>query len=488
MKRGTRKILVLAMDIGSSSTRSALFDEKARLISGTDARREYSVRYSKDGGAELSPARLLRAAGACLRETLHGHCSSKLRNVPIAAVGGSAFWHSLLGLDRNGRSLTPIFTWADSRSTSDAARLREQFIERNIQAETGCMLRSSFWPAKLRWLRRTDRQLFRKVCRWVSPADWIFAELFGTATSSPSMASGTGLYDLRTKSWHAGLRQACEIDIESLLQISGTPLRGISPPGLRDAQVFTAIGDGAAGNLGCGADGAGRVAINLGTSAAVRTIEGTPGDRRAVPAGLFRYVVDSERTVMGGAISNAGNLRRWCTRELRIAGAEEKALDRQAAADDTLNVLPFWVTERAPTWPENLRGTIAGLTQSTDAAEIFRATTSATLYRLAEILSSIESSNGRAKEIIVSGGATRSAALMALLADALGRDLLVSATESSLRGAARFALEKLGYEPPSGPKAKIVRHDRRLAQKHRARRVRQVALESMLSGKAEIAG
>jgi gluconokinase len=483
MNRGAREILVLALDIGSSSTRSALFDEKARLMNGTDARREYSVRYSKDGGAELSPARLLSSAHVCLRETLHAHRSSRLRNVPIAAVGGSAFWHSLLGLDRNGRPLTPIFTWADSRSASDAARLREQFNERKTQAETGCMLRSSFWPAKLRWLRRTNRRLFARVWRWVSPADWIFAELFGTRTSSPSMASGTGLYDLRTGNWHTGLREECEIEVEKLAEISGKPLSGISAPGLRDAQVFTAIGDGAAGNLGCGADGAGRVAINLGTSGAVRIIESTPANRGAIPAGLFRYVVDADRTVMGGAISNAGNLRRWCKRELRIAGAEEKALNRRAAADDTLNVLPFWVTERALTWPENLRGTIAGLTQSTTAAEIFRATTSATLYRLAEILSSIESSRGRAREIIVSGGATRSAALIALLADALGRDLSVSATESSLRGAARFALEKLGYEPPPVPRAKIVRHDRRLAQKHRDRRARQAVLESMLCKK-----
>ncbi|PYI94060.1 MAG: carbohydrate kinase [Verrucomicrobia bacterium] len=482
MRRRAAEFLVLAIDIGSSSTRSALFDDKARMVNGTDARREYAVEYSADGGAELSPFRLRQAARNCVRETLQAHRASGFRKVPVIGVSGSAFWHSLLGLDGNGRPLTPIFTWADSRCARDAIQLREQFDERKIHAQTGCMLRASFWPAKLCWFRRTNGNLFRKVVRWVSPADWIFEEIFGTGASSPSMASGTGLYDLRTKKWHEDLRQACEVGIEKLTVITETPRRAISFPGLREAQVFTAVGDGAAGNLGCGANGGGRIAINLGTSAAVRIMEGPRTARIPIPFGLFRYAVDGERTVMGGAISNAGNLRRWCARELRLDENEENSLGRKAAAGDRLIVLPFWIAERAPTWPEKLRGTIVGLTQSTDSAAIFRATTTAVFYRLAEILALIEKTRGRATEIIVSGGAVHSAATLALLADALGRDLCVSRdAEASLRGAARYVLEKLGSQSGPGRKPRRVRHDRRLAEKHRVRRARQAALESMFS-------
>jgi sugar (pentulose or hexulose) kinase len=185
---------------------------------------------------------------------------------------------------------------------------------------------------------------------------------------------------------------------------------------------------------------------------------------------------------MGGATSNAGNLRRWCEREIRIDGTEKNVLSRSAAANDTLTVLPFWVAERAPTWPENLRGSLVGLTQSTHGAEIFRATTCAVFYRLAEILTLIEKSRSSAKEIIVSGGATHSTATLSLLADALGRDIWISReSEASLRGAAVNVLERLGYQDRAWPKGKLVRHDRRLAEKHRARRARQAALESVLS-------
>jgi gluconokinase len=188
---------------------------------------------------------------------------------------------------------------------------------------------------------------------------------------------------------------------------------------------------------------------------------------------------------MGGAVSNAGNLRRWCLRELRLAETEtqvNKALSRTAAATDPLTVLPFWVGERAPTWPEKLRGTIVGLDQTSTAAQIFRATTCAVYYRLAAILDLAERVAGRAKEIIVSGGILHSAASLRLLADALGRDISISSqAEASLRGSAIYVLEKLGRPPHPLPKAKLVRHDRGLAKKHRTRRERQVALENTLA-------
>ena len=454
-------MLVLALDIGSSSTRTSLFDQRGRAVAGSETRRKYSLQYTADRGAELSPVALRRAVRACVRETA--------RKKEIEAIGGSAFWHGLLGLDDKNRPITPIFTWADSRCAADAERLRRHFDEREIHEQTGCMLRASFWPAKLRWLRRTDRQRFQAVRRWVSPPDWIFEQLFGATGTSHSMASATGLYDRRTKSWHTALCEACEID-PSRLDIIGSD---------SNRDVFDPIGDGAAGNLGSDATGAGRVAINIGTSAAVRMVV---RNNPRVPFGLFHYALDHERSVIGGAASNAGNLHQWCMRQLRLRSTEAKALSRSAAAHDPLTVLPFWVGERAPSWPEKLPGAILGLSQTTDASEILRATTTATFYRLADILELLERGAGRAKQIVVSGGILRSKESLCILADALGRDICVSpSAEASLRGAAIYVLQKLGEKPAPLPKPKLIRHDRALAAKHRARRARQRRLESEFS-------
>lgn len=299
------------------------------------------------------------------------------------------------------------------------------------------------------------------------------------------MASGTGLYNWKTQTWDAELCDLCGVGAEQLGDISDLASEQASiPKKLAGAAVFPALGDGAASNLGSGADRAGKIAINIGTSAAVRTVLLASKLRpKQFPLGLFRYAVDEERLLLGGAVSNGGNLRQWCLRELRFQdeAETEKALSRRAASTDTLTVLPFWVSERAPTWPEKLRGTITGLTPVTSAADIYRAATSSTYYRLAEILEAIESAGHSTAEIIVSGGVLHSAALLAILADCLGRDIRVcTELESSLRGAAVHALQSLGSVPAPLRRGRLVRNNHALAERHRTRRAKQALLERRL--------
>ncbi len=333
------------------------------------------------------------------------------------------------------------------------------------------MLRASFWPAKLLWLRRTQPKLFRRVVRWVSPAEWIFEQIFDVRACSHSMASGTGLYNFARRDWDEELLEVCGLTRAQL-----NPLR--DKVERDDLTIYPAIGDGAASNLGSGASAKGVVAINVGTSAAVRTI--SAGDA-PLPFGLFRFVVDADRALLGGAVSNAGNLRQWCLRELRLPN-DDKALEkilRQAGASSAgLTILPFWVSERAPTWPENLDGVIHGLTQATTAADLLHAATAAVCHRLAEILFQLETAIGRARKIVVSGGILQSPASLQILADSLGRDLDICAEqEASLRGAAVHALEQSGRKIAALKHAKA--HPSRCAARARATlaRARQNDLE-----------
>jgi gluconokinase len=379
--------------------------------------------------------------------------------------------------------VTPIFTWADYRSVTDAAELRNAFDERAIQVRTGCVLRAPFWPAKLLWLRRTNPTLFRRVANWTSPASWIFGQLFGVPDVSHSLASGTGLYNLRDRRWDAELCEHCRVKPAQLDALHDSPTTSTKRGALSEAQIFAAIGDGAASNLGSGADRPGRVAINIGTSAAVRTV--VPRDLKLtqrMPAGLFAYVVDDQRLVLGGAVSNAGNLRAWCLRELRLQADGEQSLLREKAATDPLTVLPYLVSERAPTWPEQVGGTITGITAVSSAAEIFRAATTATYYRLADILDSVDPAVTRVEEVIVSGGVLKSAASLRILADCVGRDIRICRElESSLRGAAVHALTLLGREIAPLRAGSLIVHRPALAAKHRVRRQRQADFERLLA-------
>jgi gluconokinase len=412
---------------------------------------------------------LLRAARKCLRQT------RRLTRRPIAAVAGSGFWHSLLGLDCAGQPLTPIFTWADARCAEDAARLREKLDEREVQQRTGCMLRASFWPAKLLWLRRTRAPLFRRVSRWVSPAEWIFERVFAVRACSHSMASATGLYNFARRDWDEELLEVCGLT-RSQLNSLDDEVR------CDDFTVYSAIGDGAASNLGSGASTSGIVAINVGTSAAVRAVATSETE---LPFGLFRFVIDQKRALLGGAVSNAGNLRAWCLRELRLPNDEralEKILRRPSEASLALTILPFWISERAPSWPEHLDGVIHGLTQAATAADLLRAATAAVCHRLADILGQLENAIGPAKMIVVSGGILQSPASLQILADSLGRNLSPCRDqEASLRGAAVYALEQLEARVPAPRFRKQILHRRAKAIETRRQQARQKDFERLVS-------
>jgi gluconokinase len=476
--------LILAIDIGTSSTRTAFIDLLGERIKGTTAQQPYALITSADGGAEIDPPVLLGAVQHCLEQTMRAfRADAALRSRPIVGIGVSCFWHSLLGCDARGSAITRIVTWADARCREDAAALRAKFSEKETHARTGCMMRSSFWPAKLRWMRRVGQRKFSAVKQWMSPAEWLQITLAGDANCALAMASGTGLFNPTKLAWDEELLAACEITPAQLRPVSDepTPVGGrlaTQYPELKDVPWFPGIGDGAASNLGSGATRPGVAAINVGTSAAVRVIR--QGKAVRAPLGLSCYRIDAQRALLVGAISNAGNLRAWCVREFNLVNAEslEAELAKRPGPDHGLIVLPFWTTERAPIWNEGDAGTIHGITLHTTALDLLQAVTEATYHRLARIVELILEVEETAPKFIVSGGIQRSPAALQRLADVLGQTIYPNEEmEASIHGAAIHVLEKLGLPDPVPRVGRAVRPRSRYAKQYAAERDKQRALE-----------
>ena len=141
-------VSVLVLDIGSSSVRSSLWDEQGGS-QGEAAQLEHQARAAPDGTAELDPEALLELVAQALDAAMEARPE-------VEAVAISTMWHSLLGLDGDGQPLTPVYSWADRRAAAAAAHLRGELDEDAVHQRTGCRLHSSYWPAKLAWLRETD--------------------------------------------------------------------------------------------------------------------------------------------------------------------------------------------------------------------------------------------------------------------------------------------------------------------------------------------
>jgi gluconokinase len=485
-----RPAVILALDIGTSSTRSAIFDAKGNRVMATTAQFSYPLIAGQDGRAELRPADLDRAVAVALAKTFKVWRKMKSPR-PIAGIGVSCFWHSLMGLDAKGRAITPIYTWADSRCRAEAQLLRKNSGEEILHAQTGCMARTSFWPAKLLWLRKTEPGLFRKVARWASPAEWIQQRWCDHATVSLSMASGTGLLDGRALKWHAPLLRRCDIDASRLHPISdaASVISKASArrfPELSGVPWYPAIGDGVASNLGSGATKPGIAAINVGTSAALRVVVANEpaANQPLAPFGLFSYRVDAGRRLLGGAVSNAGNLRAWAIRELKLPADPaviEHLLSKRSTPVEKLTLLPFWIAERAPTWPEELPSAVIGITQATTALDLLQALQEATYHRLTQLGEGVEKAARRKLSFIVSGGIQKSPGALQRLANVLGRPVYASSEpEASLRGAAWFAMEKLGIKVPAPKMGSVIQPDAKAARAYARARQQQTRLEKML--------
>jgi len=147
-----------------------------------------------------------------------------------------------------------------------------------------------------------------------------------------------------------------------------------------------------------------------------------------------------------------------------------------------VQVLPFWTAERAPTWDEDATGAITGITQATTALDLFQAITDAGYHRLARIAELVLKGENEPPRLIVSGGIQRSPLALQRLANVLGQPVHPNdEMEASLRGAAIYAIEKLGWPAPPAKFGAAVEPDTNLARLFAEARDRQRQLETLLS-------
>jgi gluconokinase len=454
MPKPNRKQGVLALDIGTSSVRAAVYDNDGRMRPATLSDVPYKVRTAEPGEVSSDPKELVTLIAQSIDGALHPARKSK---VDVLAVGASCYWHSLMGVDASGRPTTELLTWADTRSSAETSRLRARFDERAYHARTGCFFHASYWPSKLRWLRATRPAAVRRTVRWISLGEYLYQQLFGESPVSYSIASGTGLFDVNRCRWDGKALQLAGIEATDLSRLTDWdhPLHSLRPafarrwPELREIPWYLPVGDGALANIGAGASSPRWLCATVGTSGAMRVV--LERDRVTVPWGTFVYRLDRHRFVLGGALSEGGNVVRWFTDGLGLPN--KKALKQAAAeiAPDShgLTILPFWAGERSPNWRGDARAVIAGLSLGTHPAQLLRAAMEAITYQLVTVATAIQRVVNRPAGVIATGGQLiHSPAWTQMLADALNQRVMTSPEpEASSRGAALLVLHALGKLP-----------------------------------------
>jgi gluconokinase len=440
---------ILAIDLGTSSVRAGWVDAAgAPLADHAVARAEYAWRTTADGGMQADAEALL---DLCIGVIDYAVRTGRAMRLEPAAVSVAAFWHGLVGIGADGRAATPLFGWGDGRARAAADGLRARADEADAHRRTGCFLHEVYPAARLVWLRAASGDTLPPASTWAGIGELLGLRLFGQLRTSASMASGTGLMDLRRCAWDAAMLDAVGIRAEALPPVGDEPFRGMLPdfarrwPELAAVPWHPALGDGACASLGMGA-AARRVGLTVGTSAALRVLRDDP--EPVVPDGLWCYRLDDRRTVAGHALSNGGSGFAWLQRTLRLPPPAEleARLDAMAPASHGLTVVPRLLPERPPRPPGPETAVVTGLTMAAGPVEIARAWLEASAFAMADALDAVEAAFGPADEVVAGGGALHASRAWArMVVDALGRPMRMSPHyESTMRGAALLALERLG--------------------------------------------
>ncbi|MDH7570208.1 MAG: FGGY-family carbohydrate kinase [Armatimonadota bacterium] len=213
------------------------------------------------------------------------------------------------------------------------------------------------------------------------------------------------------------------------------------------------------------------------------------------PEGLWAYLLDAERYLLGGALSNGGRFYTWLAKTLRLGPREEleEEMSRMRPDAHRLAVLPFLMGERSPGWRGEARAVIAGLSECTRPIDILRAGLEAVAYRFAlifeRLLTRLSNGGHPNLQVIATGGTLlRSPTWMQILADVLNEPVVASREpQASSRGAALMVLESQGLIPSIGavdfPLAETYlpdpsRHDRYRAAMARQRELYRRLLET----------
>ena len=444
---------VLAVDIGSSSVKAGLFDARARSVSGVEATVAHAQTVASDGTSEEDADQIRIATEQAIDSVME---KAGDRSSEIIGVGFDCMSSTVVGVDAQGNAITPVYTYADTRSATDVDRLREELNVPIIYDRTGVMQHTSYLPGRIRWLRRTQPELADRIAQYVDVSTYIFSKWFGRRDVKASfcVSSWSGLLNRHELDWDHGLLGRLGIGEENLPDLAewNEPERGLSKefaqrwPVLADLPFLLAVGDGAAVNVGTGCVDETKVALTVGTTGAMRVL--SEGPAPDVPTGLWAYRLGRDRTLLGGSFSEGGNVVQWALENLNLPPIDQlnAELEKLKPAQHGINVLPFIAGERATGWSTSATGVLEGVRISTTPMEILQAMLESVAYRFALVADLLLPGVKSGYQMIASGGAIQNSPWwLQTMSDVLGVPVGVSAEQQDTsRGTAILALNALG--------------------------------------------
>lgn len=452
---------IVGIDIGTTSTKALLYDLNGKIYAKANI--GYKLYQDLPDMAEEDPDAIFNATISAIQEVV---AESRIDGQQVIAISWSAQQHSILALDKDYKPLTKSITWADNRAEKYARKYKENGKGMEIYKRTGLPIHPMGPFYKMLWLKNEHPDIFNKAAFWVGIKEYIIWRYTNVLAEETSMAAATGLLNMHTVDWDdeiinsLGIKRSQLPDLVPLTHsIKGirseyAKVMGISA----DVSVVMGATDGALSTIGVGALDTGVLAINIGTSAAVRSFVDKP--LIDPKARLYCYPIMEGKYLVGGPINNGGIVFNWAHDALFGAEHETAKLLKQ----DSYNMLtdiaktvpagsagllfhPYLGGERAPLWDANARGSFFGLNRNHTRAHMIRAVLEGIVFNLYMTTLALTEVTGKPKEILAAGGFVQSSLGRQIMADVYEHDVTIpDSYESGCLAAMYLAKMSLGME------------------------------------------
>ena len=439
---------LLAIDQGTSSSRSIIFDSTGALVAS--AQREFPQYFPQPGWVEHDPEEIWQSQAATITEVL---AKARLRPGDLAAIGITNQRETTLIWDRKtGRPIAQAIVWQDRRTASYCEQLREAGHAAFVAEKTGLVIDAYFSASKIRWLLdnipESRARAEKGELAFGTIDTWLVWKLTGGKShlTDASNASRTMLVDISTGAWDEELlalfaiprallpeiRDSSEIYATATEVVPGVMIAGIA--GDQQAALF---------GQACLQPGMAKNTYGTGCFMLMHTGLERVRSRQRLLSTIAWRINGRIEYALEGSVFVAGAVVQYLRDALGFIreAAEVERLATSVPDNGGVYFVPAFVGLGAPYWDPDARGAILGLTRGTGAGHIARAAVEAIAHQVTDVLQAMEADTGiHLKELRVDGGAATNNLLMQFQADLLDCPVVrPSMVETTAFGAACLA-------------------------------------------------
>ena len=450
---------ILAIDQGTTSSRSILFDGNLRVVA--TAQEEFPQHYPASGWVEHDPSDLWSTAAGTARAVIE---KAGINATNITAIGITNQRETTLIWDRKtGEPIHNAIVWQDRRTADTCAALKAAGHEPMITARTGLLLDPYFSGTKIKWLLDhvpgARQRAEAGELAFGTVDTFLIWKLTGgrVHATDATNAARTLIYNIAKGEWDAEICGLLDIPMSMLPEVKDCAADfGTTRADLfgREIPILGAAGDQQAATIGQACFQPGMIKSTYGTGCFALLNTGAdmvPSTNRLLTT--IAYRLNGQTTyALEGSIFIAGAVVQWLRDGLKIIREARETQPLADAADPTQDVVlvPAFTGLGAPYWRPDCRGAVYGLTRNSGPAELARAALESVGYQTRDLLEAMRSDWGAAADGIlrVDGGMTASDWAMQFLSDILGAPVdRPVVTETTALGAAYLAGLQAGIYP-----------------------------------------